>query len=207
MEMSGYSTLVCNIYLKTPFSVYLTSIPQIERFQTTRIPIFLSEYGAKVGQTRVFEETRASYSTQMTRVFSGGCVYESWHNSNGYGLAKMLTRREEESLAYRQSTEGLTPERQTLTDLRRLYGREVVETRQTAWGTLLVLKDFANYKASLVATREVPPNVDRTYTSNEETLERPPSLLQMTYPWAFAEENEVPDWAGIISTQQSSTSE
>ena len=40
------------------------------------VPMFISEYGTKVGRDRSFQETTALYSPAMTRVFSGGFVWE-----------------------------------------------------------------------------------------------------------------------------------
>lgn len=45
----------------------------------------MSEYGC-ITNTRTFQETKALYGTNMTKVFSGGLVYEYSEEGNGYGL-------------------------------------------------------------------------------------------------------------------------
>lgn len=52
------------------------------------LPLFLSEYGC-ITNTRTFEETKALYGTNMTKVFSGGLVYEYSEEGNGYGLVNI----------------------------------------------------------------------------------------------------------------------
>lgn len=199
MESSGWGNLVCSIYDRICPEVFLTSMAQVDRLRNTRIPIFFSEYGAKVKQSRPFDETRALYSPQMTRVMSGGCVYELWQAANIYGLAKMLTSLEEAALAGQLPPD--TPRWQSLTDIKRLEGGEIVERRQTDWGTLFVYEDFMNYKASLDATKEVPPNTGPVPRS-EDMVKRTLAPLQMKYPGAFRGDGRIPescvDWAGIM---------
>ncbi|KAI0123178.1 glycolipid anchored surface protein [Xylariales sp. AK1849] len=69
MEISGYSRMVQN-------------------FSQSHLPIFFSEYGSNTIDPRVFHETRAIYSPEMTGVFSGGLVYEFFEGINRYGLVK-----------------------------------------------------------------------------------------------------------------------
>lgn len=57
-------------------------------FAQAHVPVFFSEYGANVGIPRIFSETRAIYSPEMTGVFSGGFVYEFFEAPNRYGLVK-----------------------------------------------------------------------------------------------------------------------
>jgi hypothetical protein len=109
--------------------------------------MFFSEYGGTARRPRLFEETLALYSPQMMDVFSGGCVYEFWYGANRYGLVKMRPSTEESA---REDPELFLD-----------------HTRQTEWGTLLVLKDFENYKAKLHARREIGPNSDGGETRKE----------------------------------------
>ncbi|KAK3697732.1 hypothetical protein LTR37_017314 [Vermiconidia calcicola] len=141
MESSGYNRL-------------------IERYESTTIPFFFSEYGNTPNLPRLFDETIALYSPQMTRVFSGGFVYKFWHGANPYGLVGTLPAREE----------GVTPGEVQQPDRRDAY---VAETRQTAQGTLRIFQDFMNYKASLEATKDIQPNNDRavTHALNSDLVE------------------------------------
>jgi len=68
MEISGYSRI-------------------LEFFTEAHVPVFFSEYGAKTSdQARPFLETLAIYSPEMSRVYSGACVYEFFYGPNRYGL-------------------------------------------------------------------------------------------------------------------------
>lgn len=49
-------------------------------------PIFFSEYGCNKIQPRIFQEVGSIYSKQMSRVFSGGLLYEFVQEPNNYGL-------------------------------------------------------------------------------------------------------------------------
>lgn len=62
----------------------------ISRFSNTTIPVFLSEYGCNKVEPRVFDEVQALYSPKMTRVMSGGLVYEYSQESNNYGLVNLF---------------------------------------------------------------------------------------------------------------------
>ncbi|EUC38592.1 glycoside hydrolase family 72 protein [Bipolaris zeicola 26-R-13] len=101
----------------------------LHRFSGTPIPIFLSEYGSNSQKPRIFHETTALYSSSMSRIFSGGCVYEFWQNANGYGLVKMLKHRDDKQTTHIESM--------------------IYERRETDRGVVLILRDFINYKARL----------------------------------------------------------
>ncbi|GJC84728.1 1,3-beta-glucanosyltransferase GAS5 [Colletotrichum liriopes] len=61
----------------------------LEWFAEAHLPVFFSEYGAKIdGQVRPFQETLAIYSPEMSRVYSGACVYEFFDGVNRYGLVQ-----------------------------------------------------------------------------------------------------------------------
>ncbi|KAK8855094.1 Glucanosyltransferase-domain-containing protein [Apiospora arundinis] len=61
----------------------------VESFENAHVPVFFAEYGTTSGEStpRKFYETSAIYSPEMTRIFSGACVYEFFEGSNRYGLA------------------------------------------------------------------------------------------------------------------------
>lgn len=101
----------------------------LHRFSGTSIPIFLSEYGNKSKKFRLLHETTALYSSLMSHIFSGGCVYEFWQNANGYGLVEMLKHQGDKQTTHTEST--------------------IYERQETDRGTLLILRDFVNYKARL----------------------------------------------------------
>ncbi|GKT96557.1 Gas5p [Colletotrichum tofieldiae] len=61
----------------------------LEWFAEAHLPVFFSEYGAKIdGQVRPFQETLAIYSPEMSRVYSGACVYEFFDGVSRYGLVQ-----------------------------------------------------------------------------------------------------------------------
>ncbi|CAK3921749.1 Hypothetical predicted protein [Lecanosticta acicola] len=117
----------------------------IQQYRNANIPIFFSEYGAALGgETRSFHETRALFSPEMTQVFSGGCVYEMWNGANRYGLAQLIK------------------------DGRSKCKKDIVESRQTEFGELVLYKDFFHYKAGLEATKEVVPSESERFGGAEE---------------------------------------
>ena len=61
---------------------------QVERFKDAHVPVFFSEYGTNTMRPRIFQETSAIYSPEMTHVFSGGIVYEFWDRASEYGIVK-----------------------------------------------------------------------------------------------------------------------
>ncbi|KAF2165358.1 glycoside hydrolase family 72 protein [Zasmidium cellare ATCC 36951] len=104
----------------------------IEQYRETTIPVFISEYSiAANAQTQTAEQFEALFSRDMLDVFSGGCVYEMWYDSNSYGLAQMVTP-------------GSVP----------VDGKKIKEQRQTPFGTLLVYEDFENYRSVLEGIRD-----------------------------------------------------
>jgi len=58
---------------------------KVKNFTGYGIPIFLSEYGCNTN-TRKFQEVADLYSINMTRVYSGGLVYEFSEEGSKYGL-------------------------------------------------------------------------------------------------------------------------
>ncbi|KAK1756969.1 protein EPD1 [Echria macrotheca] len=72
METSGYSK-------------------QVEFFKNYSVPVFFAEYGCNKpdGASRIWEETTALYSSDMTDVFSGGIVYMYFEEANDYGIVSV----------------------------------------------------------------------------------------------------------------------
>ncbi|KAL2268920.1 hypothetical protein VTJ83DRAFT_3766 [Remersonia thermophila] len=65
---------------------------QVEFFQNYSVPVFFAEYGCNLpngADGRIWEETKALYSDEMTDVFSGGIVYMFHQEANDYGLVEM----------------------------------------------------------------------------------------------------------------------
>ncbi|KAK0619386.1 Glucanosyltransferase-domain-containing protein [Immersiella caudata] len=65
---------------------------QVDFFSNYSVPVFLAEYGCNVpdgAAARIWEETTALYSDQMTGVFSGGIVYMYFQEENDYGIVKV----------------------------------------------------------------------------------------------------------------------
>ena len=105
----------------------------------------------------------------MNRVFSGGCVYEFWQGSNGYGLVEMLNRETGTKMkAYQQDPDD---------------EKKVIEKRETDQGLLLIYQDFAKYKAKLVAARCVETNWDRGDRNYEGDGGGNVDMMQMSWPW------------------------
>jgi hypothetical protein len=62
---------------------------QAEFFSNYSVPVFFAEYGCNDpggAAGRVFQETAALYSDEMTKVFSGGIVYMYFQEKNDFGL-------------------------------------------------------------------------------------------------------------------------
>lgn len=65
---------------------------QIDFFSNYSVPVFFAEYGCNTpggAEGRIFQETEALYSDEMTDVFSGGIVYMYFQEENDYGLVKV----------------------------------------------------------------------------------------------------------------------
>jgi len=64
---------------------------QVKFFANYSVPVFFAEYGCNSpggAEGRLFEDTLAIYSDQMTDVFSGGIVFKFQQETNDYGLVK-----------------------------------------------------------------------------------------------------------------------
>ncbi|GAB1314786.1 Glycolipid anchored surface protein [Madurella fahalii] len=65
---------------------------QVEFFKNYSVPVFFAEYGCNLpdgAEGRIWEETTALYSDEMTGVISGGIVYMYFQEANDYGLVKV----------------------------------------------------------------------------------------------------------------------
>jgi 1,3-beta-glucanosyltransferase GAS1 len=62
---------------------------QVAFFSNYSVPVFFAEYGCNTvggGAGRIFQETGALYSNDMTGVISGGIVYMYFEEANDYGV-------------------------------------------------------------------------------------------------------------------------
>ncbi|KAI2470806.1 carbohydrate-binding module family 43 protein [Annulohypoxylon bovei var. microspora] len=65
---------------------------QVKFFSNFSVPVFFAEYGCNTvggAEGRLWDDTTALYSSQMTDVFSGGIVYMFHEEENDYGLVKV----------------------------------------------------------------------------------------------------------------------
>jgi 1,3-beta-glucanosyltransferase GAS5 len=60
----------------------------VEAFGRYPVPMYLSAFGARVGKARLWEEIGCLYSSDMTGVFSGGCLYTYLESGNRYGVVQ-----------------------------------------------------------------------------------------------------------------------
>lgn len=130
-QMSGYDRLVA-------------------RLEGAALPIIMSEYGVNIQEPRQFQETLALYSLQMSQVFSGGCAYEFWEDSNGYGLVELVDQEHDHTLPA-----WLVEQRREKALARAGTTQKTAERRQTERGALSIFHDFVNYKTNLDATRDI----------------------------------------------------
>ncbi|KAK6000292.1 hypothetical protein QM012_003924 [Aureobasidium pullulans] len=136
----------------------------INRYENFAMPAFLSEYGANTHQPRQLTESNALYSDPMTRVFSGGCIYEFADSANNYGLVAMPGSDETRWFQKFRNTE-----------------KKVFETRTTDQGNFYIYHDFANYRAALAGTTEYDPSWD--VMERQAADRRKTNTAQMTWPW------------------------
>ena len=65
---------------------------QVKFFSDYSVPVFFAEYGCNIpdgAAGRIWEETTALYSSNMTGVISGGIVYMYFQEDNDYGLVQV----------------------------------------------------------------------------------------------------------------------
>lgn len=77
---------------------------QADFFRNYSIPVFFAEYGCNDGggaETRIFTDTEALYSEEMTSVFNGGIVYMYFQEANDFGmLVSSLSAEPHDSLTF-----------------------------------------------------------------------------------------------------------
>jgi hypothetical protein len=142
--------------------------------------MFLSEYGANTSKIRSLDETKALYSDPMTKVFSGGCVYELFDGPNSYGLVAMPGDEHARWFRFPTNTDG-----------------KIIEKRETGAGDVYIYQDFANYKEALAALPDNDPSWNIMEREAEERHNN--DTTQMTWPWS--PEYQMPatciDWDNI----------
>lgn len=126
---------------------------QVSNFSDTDIPIFFSEYGANTGTPRVFHETTAIYSQEMTHVFSGGCVYEFYKGPNRYGIVE-VTQLPDETKALRKTGEFKTLKKRLLGCTEQPLTYEVAATEQAE----VEPRPFPICSNAWKASSELPPS-------------------------------------------------
>lgn len=80
-EWCGHST-----FQKSGYST------QVDFFKKYSVPVFFAEYGCNTlggAEGRIWEETTALYSSDMSDVISGGIVYMYFEEANDYGLVSI----------------------------------------------------------------------------------------------------------------------
>ncbi|KAF1933079.1 glycoside hydrolase family 72 protein [Didymella exigua CBS 183.55] len=177
----------CNCYMWAGLSNYQISGYErlVARLQSAALPIIMSEYGVNI-QPRQFEETAALYSPQMSQVFSGGCAYDFWESSNGYGLVELVNQEQP------RTTPAWAVEQDDETPLARADDPEkTAEKRQTERGPLSIYHDFVNFKAKLDATRHIEHDWEGDIMEREATERGSVDVSQMNWPWE--PENQIPD--------------
>jgi hypothetical protein len=175
MQISGYEAL-------------------ITRLQNATIPIFMSEYGTRIPDPRLFQETVALYSPQMSQVFSGGCAYEFWHAGNGYGIVDLVDQEQA-----RSTPAWAVKQRREKALARSDDPNKTAEKRETERGTLSIFHDFVNYKKNLDSTRGIDSSWEGDVMEREAAERRTVDTSQMSWPWEpeFQVPDTVVDWAEL----------
>jgi hypothetical protein len=101
----------------------------------------------------MFVETIALYSPAVTCIFSGGCVYEFWQSYNNYGLIDLLEHNSDQPVPWYREPK---------------YDSKIFERRETDKGTLLIYKDFVNYKTKLAEIGDIEVGAGIGATEGEE---------------------------------------
>ena len=175
LQMSGYDSL-------------------IHRLQDAAIPIFMSEYGANIPNPRLFQETLALYSPQMSQVFSGGCAYTFWEAANSYGLVDLVNQEHPRD----RSAEAVEQRHQSALT-RANNPRKTAEKRYTNRGILSVFHDFVRYKENLKATRGIESTWEGDVMEREAAERGNVDTTQMSWPWEpeYQMPDTVVDWVQL----------
>jgi 1,3-beta-glucanosyltransferase GAS5 len=65
-----------------------SGLSEPERFASSSVPVFISEFGNNLHRPRQFQEARLLYDDSRSKVFSGGFAYEFFEGPNRYGLVR-----------------------------------------------------------------------------------------------------------------------
>jgi hypothetical protein len=124
----------------------------------------------------------------MSRVFSGGCVYEFWQSANNYGLVELMEPKPEDQNEFEATKRRRALQRANDESL-------VAEKRETEQGLVLVYHDFVNYKEALAATQ----NIEREWEDGELGSGGNGDAMQMNWSWEpqFTEPDSCVDWEQI----------
>jgi hypothetical protein len=166
----------------------------IRRLQDAAIPIFMSEYGVNIPNPRLFQETLALYSPQMSQVFSGGCAYTFWESANSYGLVDLVDQEHPRD----RSAEAVEQRHQSALT-RANNTRKTAEKRRTDRGILSVFHDFIRYRDNLKATRGIESTWEGDVMEREAAERGNVDTAQMSWPWEpeYQMPDTVVDWAQL----------
>jgi hypothetical protein len=78
----------------------------VDAYQNYSLPVFFTEYGCNKSPPRLFEEVGAMFSDQMTGVFSGGLAYEYTQETNDFGLVKISSSGDAQTIADYKTLQG-----------------------------------------------------------------------------------------------------
>ncbi|KAJ4355229.1 hypothetical protein N0V95_003124 [Ascochyta clinopodiicola] len=166
----------------------------IDHLQNAAIPIVMSEYGLRMEGPRLFQETAALYSPQMSQVFSGGCAYEFHQSANLYGLVELIDQEQA------RTTPAWAVQKSREKALARSDDPEkTAEKRKTERGTLSIFHDFLNYKENLDATRGIETHWEGDIMEREAAERANVDTSHKNWPWELQIPNTVVDWARLES--------
>ncbi|KAJ8117361.1 hypothetical protein OPT61_g1428 [Boeremia exigua] len=173
MQVSGYEALTA-------------------RLQNAALPVFMSEYGTNIPNPRLFQETAALYSLQMSRVFSGGCAYEFWQGPNNYGMVELVDQEQDRTTsASERRREGALA--------RSDNPMKTAEKRETERGPLSIFHDFVNFKMNLNSTRDIERIWEGDIMEREAAERMNRDTTQRSWPWEpeFQIPETVVDWGQL----------
>lgn len=154
----------------------------------------MSEYGTNIPNPRLFQETAALYSPRMSQVFSGGCAYEFWQDSNMYGLVELVDQEQA------RTTPAWAVEQRREKALSRSKNRKkTAEKRETERGILSIFHDFVNLKTSLENTKGIEHSWEGEIMEREATERGNVDTTHKSWPWEpkFQMPDTVVDWTQL----------
>lgn len=175
MQFSGYESLM-------------------NRLQEAALPIFMSEYGVNIPNPRLFQETAALYSLQMSQVFSGGCAYEFWEAPNGYGLVELVNQKQADNLPA-----WVVEQHREKAVVRSDNPQKTAEKRRTNQRVVSIFHDFKHLKENLDATRNIEEIWEGNVMEREAAERGNADTTQMSWPWEPEHQlpDSVVDWAQL----------